>query len=581
MGLVALYGPPSRIICESDYKNNQGIAAMRDVVSLNSSIVLSILLCFPQLISAGTVIPGGEVDISTEREAPISIDEETLLSESVIPPFGKNLFDGKSFSAEGEDGLNPEYIIQPGDRITIRIWGATSVNEVAVVDAQGNIFLPEVGPVRVEGVKNGGLSKHIEGALKRVFTQNINVYTNLEATTPVLVFVTGFVNRPGSYAGVASDSLLFFLERAGGIDLERGSFRDISILRDGEVIAKPDLYNFLFEGKLPRPQFTDGDTILVERRGASITAEGAIRNSFSFELKRDQISGKQMIDMSRPYPNAHYATVLGTRNDQPISLYITLQDLSKLDLMDGDQVIFEVDQVHDNILIRVEGSHIGQSRFSVPRNSHLLDVLEYIKVDSELSDINSISIHRESLRVRQKKAIEQSLQRLEAAILSRTTITEEGAKIKAVEAQIISDFVNNAKEVDPKGILVVSKNNEISNVLLQPDDVITIPEKTNVIQVSGEVMVPQALVYEPEYNLTQYIQYVGGYSEHANKAKHMILRRNGEVIPVFGNANDIVIKPGDEIVALPKIPSKSIDIIRMVADMMFKIAATAAIFINI
>ena len=324
-----------------------------------------------------------------------------------------------------------------------------------------------------------------------------------------------------------------------------------------------------------------GDTILVERRGASITTEGAIRNSFSYELKSEQISGKRMIDMSRPLSSAHYATVLGTRNDQPISLYITLEDLSKLNLMDGDHVIFEVDQVHDNILIRVEGSHIGQSRFSVPRNSHLLDVLEFIKVDPELSDINSISIRRESLKVRQKEAIEESLQRLEAAILSRTTITEEGAKIKAVEAQLLSAFVNNAREIDVKGILVVSKNNEISNILLQPNDIITIPEKTNVIQVSGEVMVPQALVYEPEYNLNQYIKYVGGYSEQANKAKHMILRRNGEVIPVFGNGNDIVIKPGDEIIALPKIPSKSIDIIRMVADTMFKIAATAAIFINI
>ncbi len=538
------------------------------------------LMQFSVQAISGSTIGGAEVDISTERPAPVVIQDE-LKIDLGIPPFGESLFNGKAFGAEREDGLNPEYIIQPGDRITIRIWGATTVNEVAIVDAQGNIFLPEVGPIRVQGIKNGNLSTHIEHAVRRVFSQNINVYTNLEATTPVLVFVTGFVNRPGSYAGVASDSLLFFLERAGGIDLQRGSFRNIRIIRGEKIIAKADLYDFLLKGKLPRPQFADGDTILVEPRGASIVADGAIRNSFSFELKTEKIKGEEIIQLSHPLPNAQYATVIGTREEQSLSLYTSLEDLSKLHLNDGDQITFEVDQVHDDILIRVEGSHIGQSRFSVPRNSHLLDVLKYIKVDPELSDIDSISIRRESLKIRQKEAIKQSLQRLQTSILGRTAVTSEGADIQIKEAELIAAFVNSARDVETKGILVVSKKNGVSNVLLQPNDVITIPEKTNVIQVSGEVMVGQALIYEPGYKLNEYIQHVGGYSNHADEDKHMVLRRNGEVIPVFGNGNNIVIQPGDEIIALPKVPSKSVDIIRLVTDTMFKIAAAAAIFISI
>lgn len=526
-------------------------------------------------------VSGDVVDTSTERPAPVAVTEEKEDTESELAPFGSNLFQGAYFSAEREDGLNPDYIIQPGDRITLQIWGAATVSDVVVVDAQGNIFIPDVGPVRVEGIRNQELTPRIREAVQRVFTQNVNVYTNLQATTPVIVFVTGFVNRPGGFAGVASDSILYFLERAGGVDTHRGSYRDIRVLRDGEQIATADLYDFLINGMLPKPQFADGDTIVVGRRGASVTAEGAVRNSFSFEIPEEGITGRDLIGLARPWANASFATVLGTRNESPFSTYIPLSELSTLELADGDQVIFEVDQVHDTMLIRVEGSHIGPSRFAVPRDTHLKDILNYIEVDPTLADIDSISLRRESIKRRQKRALDESLRRLETAVLGKSSITAEGAGIQVQEASLIADFVKRAREVEPEGILVVSKGGEMSNVLLQPNDVITIPEKTNVVQVSGEVMVPQALVYERGARLEEYIQRVGGYTERADEDKHLILRRNGEVIPIFDGSNDISIRPGDEIISMPEVPGTTVEIVRMVTDTMFKVASAAAIFISL
>jgi len=501
-------------------------------------------------------------------------------STTAVEPFGSNLFKGSFFVAEREDGLNTEYVVQPGDRIALQIWGATTLNQIVIVDSQGNIFVPEVGPIQVAGVRNAALNGHITAALRNVFTQNVNVYTNLQGTTPVVVFVTGFVNRPGSYAGTSSDSVLYFLERAGGIDLERGSYRDVRILRNNETIFTADLYEFLLNGILPRTQLTDGDTIVVGKRGASVTAEGAARNSFIFEITENGIAGKDLILFARPLANATYATVLGTRDNIPFSDYITLAELGTITLFDGDQVLFEVDQVHDTILISVEGAHQGQSRFAVPRNTHLLDILGQIKVDESLGDVNALSMRRESIRVRQKQAIVDSLTRLETAVLGRTAVTQEGAQIQLAEADLIADFVQRAKQVEPQGILVVAKDGEIANPLLQPDDVIVIPQKTNVVQVSGEVMVPQALVYEADYSLKEYIDRVGGYTTHADKGKHMILRRNGEVIPVFGSFKNITIQPGDEIISLPAVPSKSVDVVRMMTDTIFKIASSAAIFVR-
>jgi len=541
------------------------------------------------LAQAGLIVPTDVVDTTTQRAAPAVIEvepeeepEEPIEITSDDPemkPFGVNLFKG-GFSRKREDGLNPDYLIQPGDRIALRIWGATSVNELVTVDAQGNIFIPEVGPIRIEGARNAELNSRIESAVKLVFTQNINVYTNLQATTPVQVYVTGFVNNPGAYAGVASDSLLYFLASASGIDSGRGSFRDIQVIRDGKLLTKADLYDFLIRGTLPKPQFTDGDTIVVGVKGSTISAEGAIRNSFEFEIPKEGISGAKAMEFARPWASATYATVVGTRDDGPFSKYLSIKELEKLTLSDGDQLIFEVDQFHDTILVRIEGSHLGPSRIAVPRNTRLLEMLNYIEVDPELADIDAISLRRDSIRVRQKRALEDSLRRLEAAVLTKVSITTRGAQIQAQQAALISNFVNRAKEVEPEGILVVSIDNKISDILLQDNDIITIPERTNVIQISGEVMVPQALIYEENANISNYVNRVGGYTTRADKAKHLILRRNGEVISAFGSTTNVKIKPGDEIISLPEIPGVGIEILTMVVDIVFKVAATAAIFIN-
>jgi hypothetical protein len=248
--------------------------------------------------------------------------------------------------------------------------------------------------------------------------------------------------------------------------------------------------------------------------------------------------------------------------------------------VDGDKVVFEVDQVHETMLVRVEGSHLGQSRFAVPRDTRLLEVLDYVAVDTNLADVDSISIRRFSLKVRQKRALEDSLARLETAFLSKRSITKEGAEIQIREAELISNFVQRARDIDPEGILVVSKNGVLEDVLLQPDDVITIPERTNIVQISGEVMVPQAMVYVSGESLQGYINRVGGYTERADQDRHLVLRRNGEVIPLLEGETKLAIQPGDEIISMPEIPSRSIEVVQLVTETIFRIASAAAIFVR-
>ena len=131
--------------------------------------------------------------------------------------FGEQLFQPGVVQTFGV-GFNEDYVVAIGDRIALRMWGAYPYQDVQVVDPQGNVFLPNVGPVHVAGVRNAELNDVIRTAIRQVYRSNVNVYATLEASQPVRVFVTGFVRAPGQYPGVASDSILGFLLRAGGVD---------------------------------------------------------------------------------------------------------------------------------------------------------------------------------------------------------------------------------------------------------------------------------------------------------------------------------------------------------------------------
>ncbi|GAJ77289.1 capsular polysaccharide export system periplasmic protein KpsD [Vibrio sp. JCM 18905] len=180
--------------------------------------------------------------------------------------------------------------------------GAVTYADVVTVDNQGNIFIPEIGPIKVQNVKASEVNNFVTQQIKKVYTNNVSIYVNLLTATPVSIYLSGPVIRPGQYAGMASDSLLYFLKRAGGIDSERGSYREIEIKRQGgEVIATVDLYNFISTGgTLPKISFKDGDVILVKPQKSAITVSGGVRNPFRFELESNKSTGKKLTEYSRP-----------------------------------------------------------------------------------------------------------------------------------------------------------------------------------------------------------------------------------------------------------------------------------------
>ena len=500
------------------------------------------------------------------------------------PPFAANLFIG-GFESERSNGLNDNYLVAPGDKISIWIWGAISYSDVVTVDNQGNIFLPNIGPVRVANTPAGSVNQTVTAKIRQVYTNDVNVYVNLLTSTPVSIFVSGPVLRPGQYAGLASDSVLYYLKRAGGIDFSRGSFRQIDVVRDGKVVASADLYAFFRDGTLPALSFKDGDTILVHPIGNTIVVKTGARNSFTFEFLNTELNGEVVNYFSRPGEFASHASIAGVRDNKQFARYLSIEEFATLPLAAGDTVEYIADHEPQIYRINVAGAFSGASQVMVDKGTRLIDVLDHIEADTVLSDTQNIYLLRESVAEKQKEIIEEGLQRLERSMYTAPiSSTGEGA-IRAQEAQLVADFIARAREVEPQGRVVVSENGDIANILLEPNDTIVIPEVTDLIHVGGEVLLPQSVVFNPDATAEDYVAWAGGFTERAESERILIVRKNGNVTftsidDSFLSNNTSTLAPGDQIIVLPAIDTKLLQAVKDMTQIIYQIAIAANVATN-
>ena len=516
----------------------------------------------------------------TPRKEPAPITAPPAWAQSPYPPaaiealqpFGASLFLG-NFAGTWHDGLQAQYLIRPGDRILVRVWGAFSFEGVLAVDQQGNIFLPEVGPIAVGGVSHESLQRAVQAQLRSVFTQNVEVYTNLMSSQPVAVFVTGNVLRPGRYAGGPGDTILYYLDRAGGIVAERGSYRHVQVKRKNRVIANIDLYKFLLSGVLPSVRLEDGDVILVDKRGAGVAALGLIRQPARYEFESKGIDGAGLLTMAQPLPGASHVSVSGTRNGAAYNAYMPLSEFASFKLRDEDIVEFHADTPGETIMVGATGAISGASRFAVRKGASLRDLLYYVGVDPAIAATNALYLRRRSVAEQQKKAIQDALVRLEQRALTATSQSVDEANIRVREAELVQDFVKRAAQIEPDGVVVVSHKGELRDVLLEEGDIVYIPQRSDVVQVVGEVAIPKAVVYDAKLKLRDYVAGAGGYTDRADRRHVLVMKPNGEI----GEVASLGIAPGDQIMVMPEYDSKAVQSIKDIVQIIYQLAVSAGV----
>jgi protein involved in polysaccharide export with SLBB domain len=404
---------------------------------------------------AAAKLPGAGTEpavAETTPQGPQPFDYSVNIKSDV---FGAQLFAG-NFANQRSTQFNPDYAMAIGDRIQLRLWGGIEHETTLVVDPQGNVFLPQVGPVKVLGARNRDLQKIMESAIRKVFRSNVYSYASLAAAQPVRVFVGGFVNRPGLYNGTSMDSPLNYLDQAGGIDPERGSFLDVQVKRGEQVRAKLNLYDFLLRGHIPLVQLADGDVIFVPPRQNTVKATGLAENAKRFEFKGESLSLAELSRLAKPKAQATNVRVIRNTGSVRNVEYYELDKASSVAIGNGDEVEFTADKRPGTITVRVEGEHRGAQEYVLPYGSKLGDLMGKVEF-SDYSDSGNIQLFRVSVKERQKVALDTSLTSLQNTVLTARSGTSDEARLRTEEADLILKWVERARKIEPNGRVLVAK----------------------------------------------------------------------------------------------------------------------------
>jgi protein involved in polysaccharide export with SLBB domain len=489
--------------------------------------------------------------------------------------FGANLFTG-AFAASAGSIFNPDHVISIGDQLQVRLWGAFNFDALLTVDAQGNIFLPQVGPVSVAGITNRELQKRLEESLRRTFKSNVHSYISLAVAQPVRVFVTGFVYRPGMYEGTSTDSVLRYLDQAGGIDTERGSFLDVKVMRGSLLRGQFNLYDFLLGGRLPGVQLGDGDVILVEPRKSIFKVLGLAENARRFEFTGAAIATPQLVALARPLPTATHVRVSRMSGIVRNTEYYSLADATAVKLDNGDEVEFTSDKRPGTISVRVEGEHVSAQEYVLPYGAKLGELRNLIELTPN-SDAENMQLFRLTVKERQRQLLQTSLKTLETAVLTARSGTTDEARLRADEAALMLQWVERARNLEPLGQVVIAQNQNRGELLLENGDIIRIPVKNGLVLVHGEVLFPNAVAHDGRYAVEDYIKRAGGYTQNADTSRIIIAHRDGS----FDESNaSYEIRAGDDILVLPKVDNKPRQFWKDIVQIIFQIALAAKVVLN-
>lgn len=196
------------------------------------------------------------------------------------------------FAAVATGPVDASYRVGPGDELVLILTGDVEQVHPLAVTREGFVVIPQVGQIAVANLTLGQLRSVLYQRVGRVYSSvrdAPNATTRLDLTVTRVrtnqIFVTGDVARPGAYPVSALGTVLNALYQAGGPS-ERGSFRDVRVVRAGTVVRTVDLYDYLVRGGTTDDiRLENGDVVFVPPRGGQVTITGRVLRPGMYELK--------------------------------------------------------------------------------------------------------------------------------------------------------------------------------------------------------------------------------------------------------------------------------------------------------
>jgi protein involved in polysaccharide export with SLBB domain len=265
--------------------------------------------------------------------------------------------------------LGPDYVVGPGDSLTIDIWGGVSQTIVRLIQNDGHITLPEAGDIQVAGLTLESAQSAIQNALRPQY-RNAQIAVAISRLRTIRIYVLGDVQRPGAY--------------------EISSLRVLRHFRGKQLIDEVDLYDFLLNGvRDDDDRMQGGDTLIVPASGPQVAAWGAIKRPAIYELKGEATLAALLenaggVTVAAALSHIAIERVDANQRRETISLDVASSSdpdaarkaIAAFQVKDGDRIHVAPIAPFSERVIYVEGHVVRPGRHPYRDGMHLSDVLQ-------------------------------------------------------------------------------------------------------------------------------------------------------------------------------------------------------------
>lgn len=473
----------------------------------------------------------GEIQKKQINEAPQYRRDSTFINKPSLSSdrFGVNFFSmmQSTLMPLNEPNFDPSYLLDFGDILQLQLTGQkNSIIEVPIL-RDGSINIPEIGKLFVSGQTLNDVSDLVNEKIDSLLI-GVDSFLTLINVRDIQVIVSGNVYNPGPYILNGNSNLFHALSIAGGPN-EQGSFRQIDLIRDGELIESIDLYGIFMTGKSSfGSRLRSGDVVFVNPTKTLVSINGAVKRSGTYELLDNETGEDIMFFSNGLMRNADkdYVTVEKIVNGVATSRRLeNFEKLMSTRFDDGDKIF-----IRDLALrsVTISGAVRNPGKYELNEGDGILELVSrsggYRK---NAYPFGGILLNNSALEV-----AEYARDQLYRSFLS--TVTDNAAAITQPEAiNAISFILNELKNTEISGRVSAEfdtlklLNDKSLNTILKDGDSIIIPEKIDHIYIFGEVSNQGTIKFSKGNSIEDYVSAKGGFSDMADKSGIFLVHPNG------------------------------------------------------
>ncbi len=472
-------------------------------------------------------------DIDDEEE------EEDKKKDNLKKIYGEDFFDTiqTTFMPVNEPNFDPSYVLDYGDVIELELIGQKSTKDKYQIKRDGSIIISDIGKVNLSGMSLSEASEYIKAKISNIYI-GTQAYVSLTNIRDINVVITGNVFNPGIYTISGNSNPLHALSMAGGVD-EFGSYRNIRVKRNNEVINTIDIYELLIYGNsVANFRLQSGDVIFVEAAANRIAVNGAVKRPYIYELKKDENLDKALFFANGLSFDADTNDIILERIDRDIMSAINISSAESLkNIPSKDQDYLNIKK-HSFREVSIAGAVNRPGTYLMKEGDGILELVErsggYTKNAYPFGGV----LNNQKTKEINKLANESLYENLLGILLDQSSSNPQSSENKSLfsimqelkktktSGRIRAEFDLNALRTTPS-----------SNIILQNDDEIIIPELSNHIYVYGQVATQGTAKFNLGQDINYYLDKQGGALKSADMKSIYVLLPNGDSYRVQAKKN--------------------------------------------